>query len=307
MPEQPPARELCAAGARRRGDPQFATASRVDLWLVLEVPGPWADEVGDSLDPASPIGEALLPVVRAVPRTRVLFIKGAPRSRGDTFAFYVAVTDEAAPRLYRFELKSHAALAEIDLFGVLAGETRYDVHRDPRPLYLICTHGTHDRCCAKFGFPIYRYLEQQEPECVWQSSHVGGDRFAANLVCLPHGLYYGQVETADADAIRAGAAAGSLHLPSLRGRACYPMPVQAAEHFLRQARGETALAAYRLWSYQGAGTVTEAAFLATGEDRLHTVRVEAAPLDGLRFLTCDSCEEKVAMSYRLLDHQEAPF
>jgi GNAT superfamily N-acetyltransferase len=85
------------------------------------------------------------------------------------------------------------------------------------------------------------------------------------------------------------------------------MPVQAAEHFLRQARGETALAAYRLWSYQGAGTVTEAAFLATGEDRLHTVRVEAAPLDGLRFLTCDSCEEKVAMSYRLLDHQEAPF
>ena len=32
---------------------------------------------------------------------------------------------------------------------------------------------------------------------VWQSTHVGGDRFAGNLVALPHGLYYGRVEPSE--------------------------------------------------------------------------------------------------------------
>ena len=34
---------------------------------------------------------------------------------------------------------------------------------------------------------------------MWQSSHIGGDRFAGNVVFLPEGLYYGRVEPAEAD------------------------------------------------------------------------------------------------------------
>lgn len=306
MPSRTPPRELCAVGARRVQEPLFATASRVDLWLVLEVPGPWADEVGDSLDPASPIGRALLPVSKAVPRSRVLFIKGAPRKR-QKIAFYVAVTDEVEPRLYRFELTSYEELAALDLFAVLADEARYQDHREPRPLYLVCTHGTHDRCCAKFGFPTYSHLVRREPECVWQSSHVGGDRFAANLVCLPHGLYYGQVEPEDADSILEATAQGRLFPSRWRGRACYAPAVQAAEYYLRHAEGETALGAYRLWSHRRTGDVTEAAFLTSDSMRLHTLRVQPAQLEGLRFMTCGTCEEKPVTNFRLVDHQLTAF
>ena len=305
MAECPPARELCAAGARRRGDPLFGTASRVDLWLLLEVPGAWPDEVGESLDPKSPAGRALLPVLRSVPRSRLLFIKGSSPRSDEGAAFYMAITDEVSPRLYRFELESPAALLQLDLFAVLAEDELYDAHREPRPLYLVCTHGTHDRCCAKFGFPLYRHLEAQVPGSVWQSSHVGGDRFAGNLVCLPHGLYYGHVEPADADAILESTAQGKLQLLSLRGRSCYPMPVQAAEQFLRVAQGETAIDAYQLLSHCKAGTAMDVEFLAAGERR-HVLRVESTLLEGLRLLTCDSSEPKSAATYRLLDYRELP-
>jgi ribosomal protein S18 acetylase RimI-like enzyme len=294
-------------GARRVGEPLFGTASRVDLWLVLEVHGPWADEVGDSLDPHTAMGRALLPVLKAVPRSRLLFIKGAPRAGRTSLAFYVAISDEFAPRLYHFELDDYHALEELDLFGVLADDAHYDAYREARPLYLVCTHGTHDRCCAKFGFPFYSKLVQGQPECVWQSSHVGGDRFAANLVCLPSGIYYGQVEPDDAEAIVAHTDAGRVLPARWRGRSCYVPPVQAAEYYLRDLQHETDLSAYRLWSHRRQDGVTTATFLTADATRLHTLRVAPEGREGLRFLTCGTCEKKPVTALRLVDHQEAAF
>ncbi|MFN3648498.1 MAG: GNAT family N-acetyltransferase [Armatimonadota bacterium] len=306
MPSRPRGRELCAAGARRVGEPLYATASRVDLWLVVEVSGAWPVEVGDSLDPGSPLGRALLPVLNAVPRSRVLFVKGAERGLRETLAFYAAVSDEAEPRLYHWELERYEDLEEIDLWGVLAGEERYDRCRQAEPLFLICTHGTHDRCCAKFGFPLYRALAWQRPERVWQSSHVGGDRFAGNLVCLPAGLYYGFVEPDDGEVILELTEQGQLYPSRWRGRTCYPPPVQAAEHFLREVEHETAIHAYRLRSHRRGGETTEARFLETGSGRQHLVRVETTLREGRRYMTCDTEEEQPVSGYRLLDHQVLP-
>ena len=62
------------------------------------------------------------------------------------------------------------------------------------PLYGVCTHGRHDACCAERGRPVCAALSELRPEQTWEVSHIGGDRFAANLVVLPEGLYYGHVE-----------------------------------------------------------------------------------------------------------------
>ena len=59
-------------------------------------------------------------------------------------------------------------------------------HRDP--LVLVCTNGRHDPCCATFGRPLARVLrEGARRDDVWECSHIGGDRFAANIVILPEG------------------------------------------------------------------------------------------------------------------------
>ena len=59
------------------------------------------------------------------------------------------------------------------------------------------------------------------PADVWECSHLGGDRFAANVVVLPHGFYYGQVPGDGAELVRgARARAGGAAVAARPGRAC---------------------------------------------------------------------------------------
>ena len=69
----------------------------------------------------------------------------------------------------------------------------------------------------------------------WQSSHVGGDRFAGNLVVLADGVYYGRVEPAEAWPVVEAALERRVHLPLYRGRSCYGFAAQAAEVAVREA------------------------------------------------------------------------
>jgi sucrase/ferredoxin-like protein len=73
----------------------------------------------------------------------------------------------------------------------------------------------------------------------WECSHIGGDRFAANLLCFPHGIYYGWVEPAEGSILARAYADGRVDPRRYRGRAGLPVAVQAAEQFLRQERGLT--------------------------------------------------------------------
>jgi len=62
----------------------------------------------------------------------------------------------------------------------------------------ICTHGRHDKCCAKFGQELadkmrYHVSKQKTAVEVWESSHLGGHRFAATMIDFPSGRAYGQL------------------------------------------------------------------------------------------------------------------
>jgi hypothetical protein len=66
---------------------------------------------------------------------------------------------------------------------------------------LVCTHGAVDACCAKFGYPVYRRLRQiaaeselPDPVRVWRCTHFGGHRFAATVLDMPEGRYWGRLE-----------------------------------------------------------------------------------------------------------------
>jgi hypothetical protein len=75
-----------------------------------------------------------------------------------------------------------------------------------------------------------------DPGDVWETSHLGGDRFAANVLVLPHGFVYGQVPDDGAVLVDAHAR-GQVALPWLRGRAGTGAPVQAAQHHARAELG----------------------------------------------------------------------
>lgn len=66
---------------------------------------------------------------------------------------------------------------------------------------LVCTHGTVDAACAKFGYPLYKTLRTtyaSENVRVWRVSHFGGHVFAPTLVDMPTGHYWAYVEESQA-------------------------------------------------------------------------------------------------------------
>ncbi|THF87953.1 sucrase ferredoxin [Deinococcus sp. KSM4-11] len=53
----------------------------------------------------------------------------------------------------------------------------------------VCTHGTVDAACGRYGVPVYHHLAAAG-ERAWRTGHFGGHRFAATAVELPSGLLW---------------------------------------------------------------------------------------------------------------------
>ncbi|MCU0480778.1 MAG: sucrase ferredoxin [Anaerolineae bacterium] len=97
---------------------------------------------------------------------------------------------------------------------------RFAAYRQPKADnirdILVCTHGTVDAACAKFGYPLYNDLRRHYADDalrVWRVSHFGGHVFAPTLIDMPTGHYWAYIEEAQARqiALREG------DLPPMRG------------------------------------------------------------------------------------------
>lgn len=167
---------------------------------------------------------------------------------------------------------------------------------DTRPVYAVCAHGTRDMCCAIEGRPVATALQRLCPGRVWECSHVGGDRFAANVLVLPTGQLYGRVT--DAAALAAAAEAGQVLPDRLRGQIGLPPAAQAAVvHAQRELRLAT-VGAVRMLEVQGSPPDVQLVRLAV-PDGSCTVAVQRVT-GAAAILTCRDTLAKVPLSYRPL-------
>ena len=143
------------------------------------------------------------------------------------------------------------------------------------------------------------------PEATWQCSHVGGDRFAANVLCFPHGLSYGRVDALGAEQIIQEYRAGLVTLEYLRGRSCYEPVVQAAERFLRQRRDLRALDSLEMLACETVGEDVWRVDFRTSHDRsLHSLRLLEQPIPCLRYKNCRAIEKTYTSRFLLEEHVE---
>lgn len=220
--------ERCAPAAERRGDPLLATAAPATRFVLVEQPGAWGrNALRDSR--AAPFLAKLLARCEAVD-ARLLLLRRAHRDPTPTRAFAVADARPGREAIAWGRFEDDTELGDID-------PTRFPTAPSRSPVFLVCTHGRRDACCAARGWPVAVALNAAFPEQTWQCSHVGGDRFAANVVALPHGIYYGRVTPAGATALAHRHVEGRLTLSSFRGRSCFAPPEQAAQHFARLELG----------------------------------------------------------------------
>ncbi|MDQ1590632.1 MAG: hypothetical protein QOG71_1259 [Pyrinomonadaceae bacterium] len=303
----------CSDLSRASGERSFGTASVGEVWLLVEYREAWGTHaLEDSALPAA-VKRHLNNFCQTVPRARLLFVK-RERVRPEPPVCFVVRCRERAPSIERFELHSYEDLLQFDLAALAAGGAPGGVKLET-PLYLVCTHGKRDKCCAKFGYALYKSLRAGEATVdsddgggrVWQSSHVGGDRFAANLVCFPHGLFYAHVTEDAGRRIVAEYARRRLTLEGYRGRACYSYPVQAAEFFIRTETNLDALDALRYRRHERTGErswrVTFVESLAGTGARIHEAHVAARPSEFRNYITCGAAEERRVIQYALEDYR----
>ena len=221
-------RPFCSDAARLRGDDNAATAARVDLWILVELPCTWGKEpITDAALPV-PVRETLQRAEEAIPRSRIVFIRKRVEPPRECRVYLVRTTPEAG--ILTLDLPSIDDVAAVP-FAALATEP---MPQAEKPLILVCTHGQHDSCCGRRGYPLFDALRHREEIDVWQCSHIGGDRFAANALVLPWGIYYGPVEPRDAETLVSAVMADEILLDAYRGRSSLSRPVQAAETFVRR-------------------------------------------------------------------------
>ena len=139
-----------------------------------------------------------------------------------------------------------------------------------RRLYLVCTNGARDPCCAIRGPAVAQALARVLPGQVYECSHLGGHRFAANVLVLPDGLCFGRLDARTAVALAAELEAGRLPLDHLRGRTALEPEQQAAEILVRRELGLTRLDDLRLVE----GTTFELADGRRATARLHAHELE---------------------------------
>jgi hypothetical protein len=286
----------CAAASRARGDELAGTASTVRSFLLVEHPGPWGvDALRDARLPDG-LG-AHLREESARHRVRVLLVRRPGRRAGDgPVRVFAARVAGAASWLETAALDRLDDVRDLDL-AALGGGRSPGLEPQEAPVLAVCTHGRHDACCAERGRPVALALARsRHADAVWECSHIGGDRFAGNLLVLPRGLYYGRVDPDAAIAVADAASEGRVSLDHLRGRSDVSMPVQAAEIHVRRLLGLQGFDDVRPTAARTEGNLTTVALDAG--DRVVRVRVHRV-LEAAQRLTCGALRDNPVPSYEV--------
>ena len=210
---------LCSAGSRAGQEPLAGSAPAARLWVLLEQPGPWGpDAVVDShLDPH--VGRELkrwcldrpvrLGLIRRVGRHADALPLPARRT------LLIARSDPHQSTLRLESISDPRSVLDLDLSRLL--DDSDSLSSNASRTLLVCTNAKRDRCCALLGRPLAVELEETFDGDVWETSHLGGHRFAPTVVSLPDGYLFG------------GPTAATLGTAACRGRSTLTPPEQVAE------------------------------------------------------------------------------
>jgi hypothetical protein len=271
---------FCSNAAQQRGDPPEGSAAPGARWFLIEHQGPWS--------------------VHAFRRSPTLALLARRAAALGGRAALIRRPGQHVPRPGQPPRKRRWALVdtrpgrERTWWSTFVDERELlEVPLDPprlppstEPVYLVCTQGRHDACCAIRGRPVAAALAQRHPARTWECSHVGGCRFSANLVLLPHGLVYAGATPATAADLVDAYGAGLVRPATLRGRTALPGHVQAAQHRARAETGDVSVDAFLPLGSQQLGEQEWRVRLAHGEGALTVlVRGEWAEPE---LLTCQA-------------------
>lgn len=206
---------FCAAVSKMVREDPIGSAAMHERYLFVEVPVPWDYDVTASKHFPKGCLEVLKRAAENGQKVRLLsFVSDAhPSPAGYRRVMHY---QKPSPPFARYEKKEYVvpeaelnALAEamLNASEPMDRYERYAYHAENVRDLFVCTHGSHDVCCGKFGYPMYKMLEENYAAKssgmlrVWRVSHFGGHRHAPTIADMPEGRYWAQVEPEDLDTL----------------------------------------------------------------------------------------------------------
>ncbi len=233
---------FCSDASKCAGEDIIGSGSNYQTYILIESCLPWESEAFNSKEISPNLKDLIEEVELSKQNIRFLLINSDRTKCADRRK--VLIYDSKHEELFggyakqEFNADSIDKVAEI-VNSYLAGkvpdcETENKQTRD----ILVCTHGSHDMCCAKYGNPFYAQAKALVSELelhdvrVWRSSHFGGHRFAPTAIDLPDGRYYGNLDRASFQSILTRTGDLECLNKVYRGSGILPNPIQVLEREL---------------------------------------------------------------------------
>jgi hypothetical protein len=210
---------FCSVCARQAGLDPSGYAAAHDQVIAVEIPLPWPATMFSDPGTLPPELLEMINILRQEHmqgrpvRIRPLAIAPDPEYSRPSFRralFYQRPNGSCAAFTQQEYLAPEAEIGMLcwALLRDPAMLPHFEVYREPtgavRDL-MVCTHGTIDAACGKFGFPLYNLLRERYAASsggrlrAWRVTHFGGHVFAPTMIDMPHGSYWAYVGNEEAE------------------------------------------------------------------------------------------------------------
>ncbi|MEL6355088.1 MAG: sucrase ferredoxin [Cyanobacteria bacterium J06627_28] len=236
---------FCAIANKQAGEDLIGTASQYQTYVLIECPLPWAAKAFSS----SIIPLTLRQYINQIKSEQSVQFLCIHRGQSNDFdqttvlIYEQSVTSLGGVVDNAYQFASHYRGYEFTLSGLDAVvsflEDYWEGQRIGRIIteqdVLICTHGMRDKCCARFGQPLFIQAKQMASSGKlssvrpWKTSHIGGHRFAPTAITFPDGRYYGRLSPENLQAVLTRHGPVSRLKEIYRGWGLLPAPLQIAE------------------------------------------------------------------------------
>lgn len=195
---------FCSESSRQAGEDIIGSGTNYQTYVLIECPPPWTSDAFDSpLIPESL--RSLIKEVKVSKHSLRFLLIASNQSRNSSFT-KVLIYEQSKEEFSQGYNKQEFNVEKIDQVATVvrnyfSGED-LDYQREISETrdILVCTHGSHDKCCAKYGNPFYTQALGMISDLnlsnvrVWKASHFGGHRFAPTAIDFPDGRYYGVLD-----------------------------------------------------------------------------------------------------------------
>jgi hypothetical protein len=195
---------FCSENSRFLNEQLIGTAAHYKTYVLIEHLFPWAKNAFDSKDIPSDLKALIQEFKEDNNSTSFLLINRGESNKTDYKKVIIYSRKEGLSDGYKkqeFEVENVEKFVPILKDKLLSSnDSLLDAEESTRDI-LVCTHGVHDKCCAKYGKPFYKGAKNIISDLsldkvrIWQASHFGGHRFAPTIIDFPSGRYYGLLDS----------------------------------------------------------------------------------------------------------------